>query len=87
MSFYNNIVEIHTWKIHNLHIYLILDTSALKVANKRTQEQVAFSGNDHLPSQPINMLTTSATLDHTYKFIRIELEGQKADIICSIEKD
>lgn len=57
------------------------------MANKRTQEQVAFPGNDHLPSQPINTLTSSATSDHTYKFIRIELEGQKANIICSIEND
>lgn len=55
--------------------------------NKRTQEQVVFPGNDHLLSQPINTLTSSATSDHTYKFIRIELEGQKANIICSIEND
>lgn len=34
MLFYDNIVEIHTLKIHNVHIYLILDISASNANGK-----------------------------------------------------
>lgn len=42
-GFYNNIVQTHTLKIHNVHIYLILGTSVFTVANKRHQEARAVS--------------------------------------------